>query len=113
MDIEAFYQQDERRRQSAEFEFGDEWTDAKGTAYELSWVEDTGELYLMSEPEAALTSEDAFGDFWPGDEPLEALQVVVVATLGSHDEVEARLAGWEEAMLADNSLTWLRGRFPA
>ena len=31
------------------------------TEYELSWVEATGELYLMVEPDAR-SAEDAFGD---------------------------------------------------
>ena len=44
MDIEQFYSADERRRQSAEVELGTNWFDAKGSRYELSWVEDTGEL---------------------------------------------------------------------
>ena len=54
MDIEEFYSADERRRRSAEVEFGNNWFDAKGSRYELSWVEDTGELYAMLEliPEA-------------------------------------------------------------
>ena len=54
MDIEQFYSADERRRQSAEVEFGNNWFDAKGSRYELSWIEDTGELYAMLElvPEA-------------------------------------------------------------
>ena len=42
MDIEEFYSADERRRQSAEVEFGTNWFDAKGSRYEISWVEDTG-----------------------------------------------------------------------
>ncbi len=28
MDIESFYEQNEARRESAEFEFGSEWSDA-------------------------------------------------------------------------------------
>jgi len=32
MDIEQFYSADERRRQSAEIEFGNNWFDAKATA---------------------------------------------------------------------------------
>jgi len=63
MDIEAFYEQNEARRESAEFEFGSEWTDASDNEYELSWVEATGELYLMVEPEADV-NEDMFGDFF-------------------------------------------------
>ena len=63
MDIESFYEQNEARRESAEFEFGGEWTDPDDNEYELSWVEATGELYLMIEPDAKIT-EDAFGDFY-------------------------------------------------
>ena len=70
MDIESFYEQNEARRESAEFEFGDEWTDASDNDYELSWVEATGELYLMVEPDAVV-SEDIFGDFRVSDEPVE------------------------------------------
>ena len=32
MDIETFYEQNEARRESAEFEFGNEWTDKKDNA---------------------------------------------------------------------------------
>jgi len=37
--------------------------------YELSWVEATGELYLMVEPDAVVT-EDAFGDFYTHGEEV-------------------------------------------
>ncbi len=50
MDIEEFYDGDPRRRPSAEIELGTDWHDAHGTTYEVNWVEDTGELYLMREP---------------------------------------------------------------
>ena len=51
MDIETFYEQNEARRESAEIEFGDEWTDASGQPLRAqSWVEATGELYLMKDP---------------------------------------------------------------
>ena len=50
MDIEEFYEADERRRRSEEIELGTEWLDADGVRYELSWVADTGELYVMREP---------------------------------------------------------------
>ena len=78
MDIESFYEQNEARRESAEFEFGSEWTDAADNEYELSWVEATGELYLMVEPDALVT-EDIFGDFLVSDEPVNDLTVVVIA----------------------------------
>lgn len=109
MDIEAFYEQNEARRESAELEYGDEWTDATGNRYELAWVEDTGELYLMVEPDAVVT-EDMFGDFLVSDEPVGELQVVVVATVRSESDLEDRLAGWEDHMGEANSLRWLYQR---
>ena len=80
MDIEAFYEQNEARRESAEFEFGSEWTDSADNEYELSWVEATGELYLMVEPDAVVT-EDMFGDFLMSDEPVNDLTVVVIGKI--------------------------------
>jgi hypothetical protein len=112
MDIETFYEQNEARRESAEFEFGSEWTDASDNEYELSWVEATGELYLMVEPDA-LVNEDMFGDFLVSDEPVTDLTVVIVGKIASLTALEDQLQGWEEAMLEENSLTWLHERFPA
>lgn len=111
MDIEAFYEQNEARRESAEYEFGSEWTDAADNEYELSWVEATGELYLMVEPDAVVT-EDMFGDFLVSDEPVNDLTVVVIAKIPSLAALEDLLEGWEDAMLEENSLAWLRERLP-
>lgn len=112
MDIETFYEQNEARRESAEFEFGSEWTDASDNEYELSWVEATGELYLMVEPDA-LVNEDIFGDFLVSEEPITDLTVVIVGKVASLAALEDQLQGWEEAMLEENSLTWLHERFSA
>jgi hypothetical protein len=49
MDIEEFYDQDPRRRASDEIEFGREWSE-KELRFEVSWIVDTGELYVMAEP---------------------------------------------------------------
>ena len=111
MDIEAFYEQNEARRESAEFEFGSEWTDASDNEYELSWVEATGELYLMVEPEA-IVNEDIFGDFLVSDEMINDLTVVVIGKVPSLAGREDQLRGWEDAMLDENSLAWLYERFP-
>ncbi|HEV2427907.1 MAG TPA: hypothetical protein VGS61_06785 [Acidimicrobiales bacterium] len=111
MDIETFYEQNEARRESAEIELGDEWTDARGNRYELSWVEATGELYLMIEPDAVVT-EDVFGDFVTAGEPASELSVVVIGVEATHGALEDALAGWETAMGQDNSLAWLYSRFP-
>jgi hypothetical protein len=107
--IEEFYEENEARRESSEFEFGDEWSDASGNEYELSWVEATGELYLMLAPDAEVGT-DAFGDFYVGADGVEELTVVVIGNLGSHEAVERVLDGWEDAMQEDNSLAWLSAR---
>jgi hypothetical protein len=109
MDIETFYDQNEARRESAEHELGFEWTDAAGNLYELSWIEATGELYLMIEPEAVIT-EDAFGDFAVAQENIHELEVVVIARYGSLAAVHAALEGWEEAQYQEASLDWLYDR---
>lgn len=110
MDIESFYEQNEARRESAEFEFGGEWTDSSDNEYELSWVEATGELYLMVEPDA-IVNEDIFGDFAVSDEIVSDLTVVIVGKVASLIAVEDTLRGWEDAMLEENSLAWLHERF--
>lgn len=111
MDIETFYEQNEARRESAEFEFGSEWTDASDNEYELSWVEATGELYLMVEPDAII-NEDIFGDFTVSGEPVSDLTVVIIGKVASHAALEDKLQGWVDAMLEENSLSWLYERFP-
>ena len=111
MDIESFYEQNETRRESAEFEFGSEWTDASDNEYELSWVEATGELYLMVEPDAVV-NEDIFGDFLVSDEMISDLTVVIIGKVASLTALEDALLGWEDAMLEENSLAWLYERFP-
>jgi hypothetical protein len=112
MDIESFYEQNEARRESAEFEFGGEWTDAADNEYELSWVEATGELYLMIEPDAQVT-EDAFGDFLVAHEAVTDLTVVIIGKSASLAALEDTLFGWEDAMLEPNSLVWLHQRYPS
>ena len=111
MDIEAFYEQNEARRESAEFEFGSEWTDASDNEYELSWVEATGELYLMVEPEAMI-NEDIFGDFFVADGLINDLTVVVIGKIPSLVALEDQIRGWEDSMLEEGSLAWLYERFP-
>jgi hypothetical protein len=103
--------QNEARRESAEFEFGSEWTDASDNEYELSWVEATGELYLMVEPDAVV-NEDIFGDFLVSDEMISDLTVVIIGKVASLTALEDALLGWEDAMLEESSLAWLYERFP-
>ena len=108
MDIEEFYAADERRRHSAELEFGRAWVDG-GFRCEVSWVEDTGELYLMREPVATLIG-DAFGDMRVLNVYEHDLGVEVIGTLEGRDAITAVLSGWEQHMLKPDGIAWLRDR---
>jgi len=52
MNIEEFYDLDETRRHSDEVNYGTEWRSSlkPHLSYDLYWVVDTGELYLMEKP---------------------------------------------------------------
>jgi hypothetical protein len=109
MDIEEFYQADERRRRSEEVELGTDWHDTDGARYELSWVADTGELYVMREPYGRM-SEDPFGDVYTSSVPLTSVTVAVVGWIPDRDQMEEALDGWQQAMGGANSVTWLSER---
>lgn len=111
MDIEAFYDADPRRRPSAEIELGTEWHDAHGTRYELNWVEDTGELYVMREP-APHAREDPFGGlhFSMREAEEEQMTVHVVAQIATRDDLHRILNGWQDAMAGDAGAEWLATR---
>jgi hypothetical protein len=109
LDIEEFYEADERRRRSEEIELGTDWHDADGARYELSWIADTGELYIMREPNVRMT-EDPFGDVYPASLPEKAVTVAVIGWVADRDRMEQVLEGWEEAMTGPNSVSWLADR---
>jgi hypothetical protein len=109
MDIEEFYEANERRRRSEEVEIGTEWHDADGARYEVSWVADTGELYLMREPSVAVTT-DLFGDVWSPNIRTDSLTVAVVGWIPERTRLEQVVSGWAEAMVEPNSLAWLADR---
>jgi len=108
MDIEEFYDGDARRRPSAEIELGTDWHDTHGTRYEVSWVEDTGELYVMREPVPHIV-EDPFGGLHPSMRAQEEMKMTVhvVAQIATHDDLERILSGWPEAMAGDGGAEWL------
>ncbi len=110
MDIEQFYSADERRRRSAEIEFGNNWFDAKGNRYELSWVEDTGELYAMLELVPEADSWTPFGDIEVENLPVDRLVVTLIATIPTLAEVEAILEGWADQMDQPDSVAWVAER---
>ena len=68
MDIDEFYEADPGRRASAELELGSEWLDKDGVRHELNYVEDTGELYVLREPQPHVR-EDPFGGIHVTDPP--------------------------------------------
>jgi hypothetical protein len=109
MNIEEFYDADPRRRESEEIEYGRDWSDASGMRIELSYVVDTGELYLMQEPNAPIYM-DPVGDQVEQDLPMEVLGVEILTVLATRAEADALLAGWEQAMPAAGSIDWVRGR---
>jgi hypothetical protein len=108
MDIEEFYTADERRRHSAELEFGRDWSDA-GRRCEVSWVEDTGELYLMREPDGGVVG-DAFGDMVVRHVSEHDLEVEIVGVIDGRDVISAVMSGWEQQMPKADGIAWLRDR---
>jgi hypothetical protein len=97
MDIEEFYDQDERRRSSEEIQFGRDWY-GNDVRFEVAWVADTGEVYAMAEP------------FSRRGISIESVTVEVLAVIDSRDEIDDALTGWQDAMSQPNSLQWVRAR---
>ena len=115
VDIEDFYDEDPRRRSSAELEFGRDWHDAHGVRYELSWVEDTGELYVMREPvpEGWATPFGGIHVVHARGTDVREIAGMTVTVLGvrsSQSQVDQALAGWDAAMGDPDSVGWLAGR---
>ena len=108
MDIEGFYAENEQRRHSAELEFGRDWQDESGRC-EVSWVEDTGELYLMREPTGAVTGSGA-GDIELVPISEQALGVEVLGVIEGRDTISSVMSGWEQKMGEPDGLSWLRDR---
>jgi hypothetical protein len=118
VDIEEFYDADPRRRASREVELGTEWHDAHGIRYELSWVADTGELYVMREPAAVLWPTPfggvhAVGMHSTDEKEVAAMTVAVVATVPDQSDLERMLDGWQAAMADPDSVHWLVERLHA
>jgi hypothetical protein len=114
MDIEEFYDADPRRRASAEIELGAAWQDSRGVLHELNYIEDTGELYVMSEP-APKEWEDPAGGVHLSNKGNTGKNLIVrvVATIDSVEKLHSILAGWEEAMSFGESLRWLEEKLSA
>jgi hypothetical protein len=108
VNIDQFYEEDSRRRASAEIELGQDWSDSHGVRYELNYVEDTGELYVMQEP-PPLEWGDPFGGLhWrnKGAHDDSGLLVRVVAHIPTVDQLHQIIAGWQQQMLK-GGVEWL------
>ncbi len=112
MDLEHFYESNEARRTSEEHEFGSEWVGDDDAVFQLSWIAVTGELYLMAEtPNTPVV--DGFGDIIPTPEAASELEVEILGTVESLDELHEILTGWEDICGEPSSLSWLRSALAA
>ena len=108
MDLEQFYNEDARRRHSEELEFGRDWTSGTDRC-EVSWVEDTGELYVMTEPEFGYSADGVGGTHVNKPSPHD-ITIEVLAVVAGRDAIEAVMSGWQTAMPEPDSLAWVRRR---
>jgi hypothetical protein len=109
VDIEEFYDGDERRRTSDELQFGQDWHDRHGRRYELNWIEATGELYVMQDDPPPMWS-DPFGDVVAMRVDSDDLGVRVLKLVHGRDQVLQLLSGWEDVMSSPDSVAWLIDR---
>ena len=90
---------------------GTEWRDVHDTRYELNWIEDTGELYIMREPVPHIRQGPFGGQHYSiTDEQEHKMTVHVVAHIDDLASVHKILEGWPEAMAGDGGAEWLAER---
>jgi hypothetical protein len=95
VDEYAFHAAEPRRRLSAEVDLGAMWrADGCNDAWRLSWIRDTGELYVCR------------ADGHDGS----CTDVSVLAVITSERELDAMLDGWQEQRTSPDGLSWVFGR---
>jgi hypothetical protein len=109
VDLEEFYNADPRRRHSEELEFGRDWSDDFGGRCEISWVEATGEVYAMREPNAEIIDDYVGGKHVVGVDQDDLL-IEVLGVVEGRDAIAAVMSGWEDAMPGQDSLAWVKRR---
>ena len=93
-DEHAFQCADVRRRRSTEVDFGATWrVSGANDAWKLTWLVETGELYLCRTDGHAGSCSD----------------VRVLAVL-SEPDLDALLAGWRDHRAVEDGLGWVLGR---
>ncbi len=91
----TFQRADPRRRTSDEVDLGATWRAAGSEdAWRLTWLRDTGELYLC------LT----------GGFPGPSSQVRVLTVVRSEDALDRLLDGWRAHRTDEDGLAWLKDR---
>ena len=91
----AFVDEDRRRRTSDQLDLGATWRESTSNdAWRLSWLRDTGELYLCR------------ADGHDGS----CSEVSVLAVLPRERDVDALLEGWREHRTDPDGLSWLLRR---
>ncbi len=94
-DEQEFTAADPRRRTSAEVDFGATWRfGGSNDAWRLSWIRDTGELYLCR------------ADGHDGS----CTDVSVLAVLPQERDVDTVLAGWRDHRTEPDGLSWVLRR---
>ena len=94
-DEPAFHAADPRRATSAEVDFGATWRWADANdAWRLSWIRDTGELYLCR------------ADGHDGS----CTDVSLIAVVAREADVDALLEGWRDYRTDPDGLSWLADR---
>ena len=112
MNIKQFYDQDERRRQSDEVEFGRSWrlSDEKGE-WNVFWVRDTGELVVMLRTGSlSWAGGGILGELMGAamEKEVSTRDDVSVLLLEEDEaELRRRLSGWEEHHASPNGFEWL------
>ena len=91
----AFMGEDRRRRTSDQLDLGATWRSAgSNDAWRLSWLRDTGELYLCRADGHDGTCSD----------------VQLLALVASERELDTLLDGWHDARTDPDGLSWLLRR---
>lgn len=93
-DQHAFFDADPARRRSDEVELGATWRAGTSETWTLSWLRDTGELYLVR-------NDSLVG---------AGSAVVVIAVVAAEAELDALLDGWQDARWHEQGLAWLGTR---
>lgn len=114
VNVDEFYEQDERRRASVEFDFGLEWQSESdpGVPYAVRWIEATKEVYVLRQPRAGLMDDGSGASPGVVAMPLwrDACWVTLLATAETREILASALAGWEAAMSKPDSVRWLQQR---